>query len=60
MIKMSILDMSLKILNLRLYPHPPGANELNDSMRQVNTADQEMKNTVINKKIWWQYLNENI
>ena len=29
-------------------------------MRQLNTADQEMENTVINKKIWWQYLNENI
>ena len=27
MLKMCILDMSLKIINLRSYPYLPGANE---------------------------------
>ena len=39
MLKIPILDISLKTINLAVQPHIPGANELSHSMQALTSRD---------------------
>ena len=43
MLKMSILDMNFKIMNLRSQPHLPGANELNITLVTHSPLEKKKK-----------------